>query len=276
VSRSFYRAGRSTRPIALAIAVVARSGLGWIAAVPLISAVSALGTGSLETGDRALFAASGLMLVELLRRGELVFVASAATVALLFGLGLLVSTLPTALLFSVFSRGEADLRRALQSALAAAPRFALIGLLELVSFGLLALGGRLFGAALAGSAEPELLVPIAVSLGLGLLAIASIVGDLARAEISAAGRSVRDGLGRAVEALRDAPLALAGGYTLATGLGALCVALAARGVELARVELEGAWRVMLAFLLHQAALIVLTLIQARWAGRLGEIVERTS
>jgi hypothetical protein len=265
---------RSAREIAVAIAFVARSGLGWVVAAPAISAVTALGTGSLETGDRALFAPSGLVLVELLRRGQVVFTASAAPVAMLFGVALLVSALSTALLFSVFSPGEPDLRRALRSALANAPRFALIGCVELVAGGLLVLAGRAIWPALRESSASSALIPLAAAFAVGLLALSSIVGDLLRAEITAAERTLRDGLERAIEALRGAPLTLAGGYVLATGLGALGVALAARGVELVRVELEGAWRVVLAFLFHQAALLLLTLIQSRWAGRLGRIVER--
>jgi hypothetical protein len=59
---------RSALQIALASALVARLMLGWIAAFPLVALSSALGSGALDGGDRALFAPSGLLLLELLRR----------------------------------------------------------------------------------------------------------------------------------------------------------------------------------------------------------------
>lgn len=257
--------------------------LGWFCAFPVISAVSALGTGSLEHGDRALFAPSSLMLLELLRRGQEPFAASAPVALLLFVVALIVNTAPVALLFSVFAgkaeaakevEGKTDARRALCAALSAAPRFVLIGAAELILLCLvLLLALALWPGELWAEAPAELLTAGSVGLScLGLATGLAIVLDLWRAHgVSPSGR-LRDALARALESFRSAPLELVAGYVLFVGLGALTVAVVARAVELCRVELEGLGRVGLVFLLHVSALLTLTLLQALWARRLGRVI----
>jgi hypothetical protein len=261
---------QSTLALALVSHFVSRSVLGWVVSFPLIATVAALGTGALEHGDRALFAPSGLHLLDLLLHGASSFLAAGYSAFLLLLLASLLHTLPTALLFAALAHPDGDYRSALRRAAGKLPRFLGLGALELALLGFGAGVAWFAWAALRPSqAEWRTFFDVAAGgLALALLAATTIGADLARVASMKADASFFDALQQAFAWLKQRGLELAGGYVLASGVGALAVALAARGVGLCQVERAGALRVLGALVLHQAALGLLTLIQAAWTRRL--------
>jgi hypothetical protein len=262
---------RSASQLALASALVARLVLGWIAAFPLVALASALGSGALDGGDRALFAPSGLLLLELLRRAAPALPAVAESSLLLFLIALAMQTLATALSFAAFAGGFSEPRAAFERARARVPRFLVLGVLELVlTAATIALAWMVWselGPAEAGVRRWTALLGIALTLL--LVAAIAVVCDLARAASVAGELRLGAALRLATHTARARAAELAGSYVLAGGAGALCVAVAARAVGWLSVEREGGWRVAGAFALHLGVLALLCAIQALWLRRLG-------
>lgn len=257
---------------AVLLAFGARSFLGWLAAVPLVRTVGESGVLSFEEGDRLLFQPGALWLAELLYAESGALWASAKAGLVLALLGLVLLSVPSALLYSVTLFPSLRLPRALGRAAAALPSFLVIGLVEL--FGLALVLGVSVSVALAISAPPsgsmserarDLLSLAALAPGLLVAAAIAIVSDIARsAALERRGRLFQN---IAQRLNRKVLLDLTAGFTLATGAGCLAVSVAARLTTLLRVEEPGAARVLAAVLLHQLVLLALVLLQLFWARR---------
>jgi hypothetical protein len=254
----------------LVSALASRVVLGWAVAFPLIASVATLGTGQLETGDRSLFAPSGLLLLDLLRRGAASLVASGQTALLLLALASALHTFPTALVFAAAAADGRSYRQCLRRAWAKLPRFLALGALELAASGIVAVICWLPWSAMrpTESAWRTAFDGVCLAVGLSCVSAVAIFVDLARAGSMAARAPLTAILESALGALRSRALELTGRYVLASGTGALAIALGARAVALCHVERSGGARVVGALLLHWAVLGSLTLIQAWWARRL--------
>jgi hypothetical protein len=259
----------SPRQLALLVALLSRALLGWCVAYPLVALTSSLGAGALAGGDRALFQPSGLLLLELLRRGAEAWPAAAGSSLLLLGAALTLHTLPTALVFAVFTQHHRDVASALRRARARVGRFFWLGVLELTLTALVCVIVWWAWSAL-GPAEPRAWAALsAFALTLALLAGIGIGCDLARAASIGAQRTVASAFTSAAEVAARRGYELAAGYVLVSGTGALALALSARAVSSLSVEREGSLRVVAAFALHLCALAALSGLQALWVRRLG-------
>ncbi len=257
---------RFPRTTAVLLAAALRSASGWVVAFPLVAALSALGVGSLPSGDRALFAPSGLLLVETLRVGELPLRAAAQTSLLSWVLCALAQALPTALVFAAFALPPTDPGAPFRRALALTPRFIALGALDCGLCALtFVLGILLWPAATSASGDAQFgLAALVIGWALLLSAAISMFVDLARLASIEPDKTLRQAVDEAALGFRRRGLRLAARYVLTSGAGALCVAAAARGTELCRVDAAGELRVLVVFALHQAVLIALTGIQAVW------------
>ncbi len=260
IFRSFPRA------LTVLLAAALRSALGWVVAFPIVAALSAVGVGSLQGGDRALFAPSGVLLVETLRLAEIPLRAAAQTSLLSWALCALVQALPTALVFAAFSRPPTGPGAPFRRALALTPRFIVLGALDCGLCALtFVLGFLLWPAATSASGDAQYaLAVLVIGWALLLSAAISVFGDLARLASVEPEKTLRQAIDEAALGFRRRGLHLAARYVLASSAGALCVAAAARGTELCRVEAAGELRVLVVFALHQAVLIALTGIQGVW------------
>jgi hypothetical protein len=256
--------------LAVVSAFASRAVLGWAVAFPLTATIAALGTGHLETGDRALFAPSGLHLLELLRRGSTTLIASGKTALILLALASALHALPTALVFATAAPGRRGYAGCLRLAWLKLPRFLGLGALELAACGAAAVVSWLLWSALRPpeSAWRTAFDVVSTMVGLSCVSAAAILADLARARSMATDTPLTATLDHALGALGSRRLELACRYVLATGAGALSIALAARAVGLCHVEREGSARVLGALFLHWGVLASLTVIQAWWARRL--------
>jgi hypothetical protein len=186
-------------------------------------------------------------------------------------IALTLQTLPTALSFAAFAGGFREPRAAFERARARAPRFLVLGVLELVLTGATIAVAWILWSEL-GPTEPGLrrsTALVAIALTLLLVAAIAVVCDLARAASVAGELGLGAALRLAARTARAHAAELAGSYVLASGAGALFVALAARAVGWLSVEREGGWRVASAFTLHLSVLALLCAIQALWLRRLG-------
>jgi hypothetical protein len=257
---------RFPRTVAVLLAAALRSASGWVVAFPIVAALSALGVGSLPGGDRALFAPGGLLLVETLRVGEVPLRAAAQASLLSWVLCALAQALTTALVFAAFGLQPTESGAPFRRALALTPRFIVLGV---VDCGLCALtfvlGFLLWPAATAASGDAQyVLAALVIGWALLLSAAISVFIDLARLASVEPEKTLRQAVDEAALGFRQRGFRLAARYVVFSGAGALCVAAAARGSELARVDAAGELRVMVVFALHQAVLIALTGIQAVW------------
>ena len=262
---------RSAFQIALGSALLARLVLGWIVAFPLVALGSGLGAGALDGGDRALFAPSGLLLLELLRRAAAALPAVAESSLLLLVIALALQTLATALSFAAFAGGFREPRTAFERARARVPRFLVLGGLEIVLTGAAITVAWIFWSEL-GPAEPGVRFWTAlfgIALTLLIVAAIAVVCDLARAASIAGELGLGAALRLAAYTARTRAAELTGSYVLAGGAGALFAAVAARAVGGLSLEREGGWRVVSAFALHLTVLALLCAIQALWLRRLG-------
>jgi hypothetical protein len=257
--------------IALASALFARLVLGWIAVFPLVALASALGAGALDGGDRALFAPSGLLLLELLRRGAAALPSVAESSLLLLVIALAVQTLATAFSFAAFAGGFREPSAAFARARARVPRFLVLGGLELVLTGAAIAFAWLTWSELgpAESGVGSFTALLGIALTLLVVAAIAVVCDLARAASIAGELGLGAALLLGAHTARAHAAELAGSYVLAGGAGALFVALAARAVGWLSVDREGGFRVAGAFALHLTVLALLCAIQALWLRRLG-------
>jgi len=265
---------RSSFGYVLLLNWLTRVTLGWLVALPLITAVGASGLGSLPEADRALFEGGGLWLIELAFRESHALSGGLRAGAVLGLAALALRTPVTAVLFFAAFDAQATLSVAFRRALGGFRRFLGLSVLELVGRGLL-LGLTLLAAgALASVSHPanealaELAPLAAYLLGLLLLALLAVFFECCRA-VSVASPKLRLGavLADAAGFARARTLPLLGSYLFYVGVSALLLSLGARLVEALDVGRAGALRVVGVCLVHQAALLGLCLLQWLWLRR---------
>jgi hypothetical protein len=267
----------AARVLAILVAFSARSLLGWVVAFPLISAVAALGAGSLEGGDRALFEPSGLFLTELVVSGNHALSAAAETSLVLLPIACALLAFPTALLFAAFGHPARGVHRTAARARDRVPHFLAFDAIEAAVWAVLATLGWGAIPVIQGFDTAARHVSFALFAGAALLVLAvSAIGlDVARRRTIASGTGLRSSLEYAIETFRTRGFELAASYVLATGVAALMAVLCARAIEFCAVEREGAWRVALVFLIHQTAILTLVLIRAAWIARVADAQARS-
>jgi hypothetical protein len=258
----------------LSINWLTRVTLGWLIALPLITAVGASGLGALPQADRALFEGGGLWLVELAFRESHALYGGLRAGALL-GFAALVLRIPvTALLFSSAFDGKATLSVVFRRSVGSCRRFLGLSVLELLAR-LVLLGLTLLAArGLDSVSHPtneviaELAPSAAYLLGLLLLAVLAVFFECCRAvSVAAPKSSLGAVLADAAGFVRTRGLELLGSYLLYVGLSALLLSLGARVVEVLDVGRAGALRVLGVCFVHQAALLGLCLLQWLWLRR---------
>jgi hypothetical protein len=254
--------------------------LGWLVALPLITAVGASGLGALPQADRALFEGGGLWLVELAFRETHALSGGLRAVALLGLAALALRTPITAVLFFAAFDAKATLSVASRRALGGFRRFLGLSVLELLGRALLLTLTVLAAHALESISHPanealaELAPLASYLLGLLLLAGFAIFCDCCRA-VSV--QSPRLGLGAvladASSFFRACALQLLGSYLFYVGFSVLLLSLGARLVEALDVGRAGALRVVGVCLVHQNALLGLCLLQWLWLRRLMSLTQ---
>ncbi len=266
---------RSSFELAIAVAWLWRAVFGWLITLPVASLVASTGVGALPQADRALFEPGGFWLLETLRVLTAGLGASFGSELVWFSLALAAGALPRALLFTAAAAPEQPPRTASSRALAHAPGFVVLSLVQgagsvLVLLTAYMAAGAWASAALASASEPLRDVSALAVFGVVLLGAVAVgaVCDAARAH--AVHSSASRLLGRLAAGFRSfvrAPLPLVAGYLLFTGAAALLVALVARAVELVDVSRPGGARVLLVLVLHQATLLGLAVCEALWVRR---------
>lgn len=270
---------RSSFAFVLTINWLSRALLGWLCALPLITAVGASGLSELPRADRALFEAGGLWLVELGYR-EANALSAGLRAAAVLALAALILRMPvSALLYVATHEPKASLSLAFRRALGGFSRFLGLWLFELTLRGLLLALTLLLASSVAALklyAGDEMLAAlpplVAVAFGLALSGLVSVALDGARAHSVLA---PKDSFGAALAAgaalVRARAFECSGSYIFYVGAGLLLVALGARAAEALDVSRSGALRVLAVFVAHQAVLLGLCLLQALWVRRVVDL-----
>lgn len=248
--------------------------LGWLVALPLISAAGASGIALLPQADRALFEAGGLWLVELAFRETHALLAGLRASLILGLAALLLRTPVSALLFTASHEPKATLSVAFRRGLGLFPRFVGLSLLELGGRAVLLVFAMLLAHGLEALPRPqnEMLAEwpslATALLGLLLLAALSIFFESCRA-VSAALPKLRLGgtFAAAARSTREHAFEWAGSSALYVGVYALVLATSARAVEALDVGQAGALRVVAVAVVHLAVLLGLCWLQGAWVRR---------
>ena len=250
-----------------------RALLGWTVALPSIAVVTESGLGALPQGDRALFEPGAHFLMELLRVQGQALGASLSAALFTFLRACVVLSFTTAFMFEHWQSGHSKLSTLCQRAIRRTPRFFALGAVEAVCWVMVAfIALTLSQSALAqasGLSEPKRDALALLVLALALLpAVAtSVVGDAARAASGVGAPTWPRTMARALRITRAHAAHLAAGWTLATGVGILSVAVGARAAELIDVGAAGAYRVSAVLAVHQLVLLVLVVVQSLWLAR---------
>jgi hypothetical protein len=262
---------------ALLVTYLARATLGWVVALPLVSAVAASGVGAFPSSDGVLFEPGGLFLLELFYRESHALVGAVRASALLLVLSWIVRTLTSALLFETTRAPQATLISSAARALRELPRFLGFGGLELVAKVLVGGGAWLAvelmepERAATSPARQATQVVTLVLAGLTMMLIA-VFADACRAELlRQERRSILGCFDASAALLRQHGLLLGSGWLLAFGASVFAIAGAARVSEALDVGRTGGWRVAAVFVAHQSTLALLCWIQAAWIGRVTQL-----
>jgi hypothetical protein len=248
-----------------------RALLGWLLALPFIAAVADSGVGRMLEGDRALFEPGGLFLAELGRSSGSIVGATLSTTWPYFVAAFALRTVPQGALLQQALAPSSSVRNALGAAWARLTSLVTLAVAELVAklvvVVLVLLVERSAPQGAAGELVRRLaLVPGAALLGVGLFGL-SVFADVRRGLFFADPELSGAALGPTWDQLRAHALPLFGGYLLRTGMSVLAIAAAARLVEWIDVGRAGGWRVLSVLCVHQAALVLITWLDAQWARR---------
>jgi hypothetical protein len=242
-----------------------------IVAYPAARVVASFGPTKHPDGDRILFVAGGLHLYELLRLGKSAIAAAVEASAAVFGLLAAVALVPLGAALAILLDGDARFGNATRRSVELFPTFVALAGLTLFVQGAFSVGGiggaHLLSDALDAMPDERLhdLLVVAALLPVG----AAIVGVGILEDFARAAAAVRKG--RALEAARDGlrallsnPLGILGTYVGLVAVGAATVALAALATAACDVSRPGALRVAGVFLVHQAALFILSGLRVVW------------
>jgi len=260
---------------ALVILWLARALLGLLIALPLFEVVAQSGIVALSQGERALFEAGGLYVLELLA-DQWSALNGALRASVLFGIFVRVSlTVLVALTFVTARSPGLRLSRALPRAVELVPRFLAIGLVQLLAGALVLAPCLLVAQSLANaspdwSSEPlqDVLALAVIVLGLFVVGILNTVADVTRATLAERPVTLTAALRHTTRVAPGPRARLLSGYVLLCGLGALLVSSAARLVEACHLEREGVWRAAFVMFIHGGVLLGLVALEAAWIRRL--------
>lgn len=262
------------RALAVGFDYVLRALFGVVLALPLAASVAATGITHFPAGDRLLFEPGGLLLVDATRAlfAELVPLANAGVVVA-FVL-MLVMLLPYGVVLSACAPGAPRAGAEVWGrACACLPSLLSLKGLTLAAQALALLFTATVSApvraAMAGetSRRADLAALVAGLVGLALVLGLGLLRDLASAAAVQGGIGSRPALVTALEVLVRTPgAALRPASLAALGAGAAVsgAALVAGALDVSR---PGAFRVVLVFAVHQAALLALSVCRAYWLGR---------
>lgn len=271
------------RTLVLTLDFALRSAGGLILALPVAAVVAGTGIGRFPEGDRLLFEAGGLFLVEVARTllGSVGPLAT-TSVGVAFVLSVLLVVPHSALLVALAERDESSPGAFWGRALERVP-----ALLALSGLGLAAqLLAWTVGAAVASGAGatlaqavppwPDLGRVAGLALGGGLALAVGVARDLARAAAVVHGLDGRSALGRGLSTLlsssRDALPAFAG-PALLSALVVVIGSIAATTLDVSRPE---SWRLVAVFVVHQGVAYALAWCRALWLSSSIDLVAQPS
>jgi len=271
------------RSLVFTLDVALRSAGGLILAVPIAAVVAGTGIGHFPEGDRLLFEAGGLFLVEVART-LLGAAAPLATASLGVALALsVVLVVPhAALLVALAERDETPARAFWGRALERVPALLAVSGIGLAAQVLAWTVGATVGsgasAAFARAAPPwpDLGWVAGLALGGGLSLIVGVARDLSRAAAVVHGLDGRSALERGLRTLasssRDTLPAFVG-PALLSALAVVIGGIAATTIDVSRPE---PWRLIAVLVVHQGVACALAWCRALWFSSSLDLVAQPS
>jgi hypothetical protein len=260
-----------TRPLAVSLYFASHALAATLLALPTTALVAGTGIGRFEAGDRLLFRPGGTILAEVARQlapQASSHVASSFGAAAIFGVLLLVPH--AALLVNLCEREREPQAAIWGRAIAHLPALlALSGAAVLAQtllfFGTLAVATE-FRASLGAwtMRSADLVYFGVVAFGLFVMLGVGLVRDLGRAAVVRGSLGSKAALEAGLKALARAPSRALFGWAAPAAVGLALVALGAVVATLLDVSREGAWRVTLVALVHQAIAYGLCFCRAFW------------
>lgn len=263
--------------LALAAMYGFRLGAAWILALPVRYAVEASGVTQFPDGDRALYEAGGLVLLETLTAQRALIAASVGPMSLLFCVWAVASIGPEYLLMRALRSPSAerrlpgattDLLRICVTALGLLPLRALVLGLTLA----FAWSAHSWFAAVPDVRVADAAFVLVLALGGALQLAATVLRDLAASAVVRRSCPVPDAVRLGWSALRTNPARLASRYLLAlggAGMTYVAVAVLVTEVDMSR---PGAFRALLVVALQQTAVLASILLRAWWLAIAGAAV----
>lgn len=243
-------------------------------ALPLYGALLSRGVEHLPFGDAHLFEQGGVYLVEALRLSKTALSASAPLALFLLLLGLMFNVLPgSAMVHAVADRG-ARVSLCYQRALASFPRFVLLGgigfalqCLALLLGVAVALWARTLVSGGSGAVSGELTFAAVTLLALLSMTGIGIVIDLARAASIQRPGDLWQGLQQALRCVSAGRIRLLSAWAAPFAVVLMLTLLTGYAVGALQLEKAGAWRWLLALLLHHGVLLAACVAELAWQHR---------
>jgi hypothetical protein len=269
------------RVVAIGSLWIARTLAGLLVAIPIVVAISDSGMTNGPTRDAPLFQAGALALLELARTGSALLNSGLKTALVLAGSCAVLDLIPLAAVLDLLERADAEnLGARLLRGVSLFPKFLGLSVITLLGQAALVLAGSLLGGALGAALHGQdervaTLLPIAIyALTLLFCICLGAVQDVARASAVERDLGARAALTEALTILRVEPLALLGGAYPSVA-GSVCAWLASAWI-LGKIALgDGkASAIVLAFCVHQIAILLSVGLRVRWLGRALELGSR--
>jgi hypothetical protein len=265
------RSPRTMRVAVVTLLWISRTVASLLVAFPLIFAITSSGLVSGPEQDALLFHPGALGLLELVRAGAALLASALKTSLLLAASCAVLGLVPLGAALQLLESQDADgIGRGLAKGVGVFPRFLALSAITLLAQAALLLASSLLGTALSAGLHGrdervQTVAPLAV-FGVGLLYCAWLgaVQDVARGVVVRHDLSARRALFEAIAILREDPWAvLLGSYPSAAGsafawLGAAWV--------VTRLDLSSPTKrgIVLAFVVHQAAILFSVALRVRW------------
>jgi hypothetical protein len=259
---------------ALLLVYAFKLGVGLALAEPLSQVLTGAGVVRFPEGDRLLFARGGMVLLETLRLQHGVLTGSLTSALILGGAASLLSLIPLAfLMVSLDAQGEGSLGDRAPRSLGAVGPFAFLGGLTVLVQALVGLAAAATVLSSHRAARAVLdergadLAALGIGLaGLGAVLLVGILEDVARAEVVCHRYTGVRALLPACEAFARAPMRLVSRWGARALLTGGLVLLGGTAVTHLGLEHPGAWRVALAWTVHQTVIAGWILLRAAWLG----------
>jgi hypothetical protein len=267
------RSPRTTRVVVVTLLWITRTLASLLVACPLIFAITSSGLVSGPEHDTLLFQPGALGLLELVRAGAPLLVSGLKT-SLLFGATCAVlGLLPLGAALELLGSQDTDgIGRGLARGFSIFPRFLALSAITLLAQAALLLATSLLATALSAGLHGrdervQTLAPLLV-FGVGLVYCAWLgaVQDVARSVVVRHNLRARPALFEALTILREQPWAvLLGSYPSAAGsaFAWLSAAWLVTKLDLSSPAKRG---IVLAFVVHQVAILLSIALRVRWLG----------